>query len=41
MVLEGRDKKGGSLEANSSEYSVSKSKMQVVFYPGFVGHRTK
>ena len=36
LASEGRDKKGGFLETNSSEYSFSESKMQGIFKPCFV-----
>ena len=36
LISEGRDKKRGFLETNSSEYSFSKSKMQGIFKPCFV-----
>ena len=40
MVTEGRDKKGGFAETNSSEYCISKSKMEGNnFKPGFASHR--
>ena len=41
MVSEGRDKKGGFVETNSSEYSISKSKLEGNFKPGFASHRIK
>ena len=34
-----RNKKGGFVETNSNEYSISKSKMQGIFEPGFASHR--
>ena len=40
-MSEGRDKKGGIVETNPSEYSISKSKIQGIFEPGFVSHRIK
>ena len=41
LVSEGRDRKGGFVETNSSEYSISKSKMQCIFEPGFASHMIK
>ena len=41
LVLEGRDKKGGFVEMNSSKYSISKSKMQGIFESGFASHTAK
>ena len=41
LVSEGRDKKGRFVETNSSEYSISKSKMQVIFESGFNSHTIK
>ena len=41
LVSEGRDKKGGFVETNSSKYSISKSKIQSIFEPGFASHRIK
>ena len=38
LVSEGRDKKGGFVETNSSEYSISRSKMQGIFESGFASH---
>ena len=40
-MSEGRDKKGRFVKATSSEYSISKSKMQGNFEPGFDSHRIK
>ena len=41
LLSEGRDEKGGFVETNSSEYTISKSKMQGIFEPGFASHRIK
>ena len=41
LVSEGRDKKGGFVETHSSEYSISKSKMQDIFEIGLASHRIK
>ena len=41
MVSEGRNKKGEFVETNSSEYYISKSKMQGIFEPGFANRRIK
>ena len=41
MVSEGRDKIGGFVEMNSSEYFILKSKMQGIFESGFASHTTK
>ena len=40
-MLEGRDKKGEFVETNSSEYSISKIKIQVMFETAFASHRVK
>ena len=40
-LSEGRDKKVGFVETNSSKYSISKSKMQGIFEPDFASHRIK
>ena len=38
-MSEGGDKKGEFVETNLSSYSISKSKMQGIFEPGFASHR--
>ena len=40
-MLERRDKKSGFTETNSSEYSISQSKVQGIFEPRFASHRIK
>ena len=37
-MSEGQDKEGGFIETNSSEYSISRSKMQGLFESGFASH---
>ena len=41
LVLEGRDKKRGFVETNSSKYSISKSKIQGIFESGIASHTIK
>ena len=38
-MWEGQNKKGGFIETNSNKYSISQSKMQGIFEPGFASYR--